>query len=140
MLLQYNQGADLSLFCSFRPYRRQGLASKLISHVIEAATASHDKASDGNGTTASANKADTPSADKKQKKATDDKKADEAKDKKTEQANAGPSPVIESMYLHVQTSNDEARRFWESHGFEVKVRERGGSTFLTREGKRPDHS
>lgn len=29
--------------------------------------------------------------------------------------------VVTSMYLHVQTSNDEAKTFWEGHGFKVTV-------------------
>ena len=29
--------------------------------------------------------------------------------------------MIESLYLHVQVGNDEARAFWEKHGFVVTV-------------------
>lgn len=29
--------------------------------------------------------------------------------------------MIESLYLHVQVGNDDARAFWEKHGFEVVV-------------------
>ena len=31
-------------------------------------------------------------------------------------------PRIESVWVHVQVGNDEAKRFWESLGFEVTVR------------------
>jgi hypothetical protein len=34
---------------------------------------------------------------------------------------APPRPVIESLYLHVQVGNDEAKAFWEKHGFVVTV-------------------
>ncbi|GAA6003691.1 GNAT family N-acetyltransferase [Rhodotorula paludigena] len=97
------------------PYRRQGLASKLIHHALTAAAASHvapprapfapapPKAAavaKGKG------KADEDEAAKKDDKA--DEKAEPAK------------PRIESVYLHVQVGNDDARQFWERWGFEVK--------------------
>lgn len=31
-------------------------------------------------------------------------------------------PVIASIYLHVQVSNDAAKAFWEGNGFKVVVR------------------
>ena len=56
--------------------------------------------------------------------AADLKKKADAKDKKAEKAKAkpAPKPVIASLYLHVQVSNDDARRFWEKNGFKVVVR------------------
>ncbi|KAM0791583.1 hypothetical protein ACM66B_006027 [Microbotryomycetes sp. NB124-2] len=109
------------------PYRRQGLASKLIRHVIQAAEQSHHQQSKAdtkattNGTNGSV-KDTAPSAGKKQKKdkkdgvaADIDKKAEDTTD-----AQSKPAPIIESIYLHVQTSNEDARQFWEKHGFEVK--------------------
>ncbi|KAL8281151.1 hypothetical protein RQP46_006509 [Phenoliferia psychrophenolica] len=84
-----------------RPYRRQGLASKMLQHIIETAEASHRPPPE----------VVAPPA----KKAVDpkDKKADKPKPP------PAPKPVISSLYLHVQVSNDEARRFWEKNGFKV---------------------
>lgn len=39
----------------------------------------------------------------------------------TEEVEEPPKPRIESVYLHVQVGNEEAKRFWEKFGFEVKV-------------------
>ena len=33
------------------------------------------------------------------------------------EAGKGSEKALKSMYMHVQTSNDEARRFYERHGF-----------------------
>lgn len=49
--------------------------------------------------------------------ANDDKKSKDAKDEVKEPV----KPVIESLYLHVQVSNTEAREFWEKVGFTVTV-------------------
>ncbi|KAK4047152.1 N-acetyltransferase 5 [Microbotryomycetes sp. JL201] len=110
------------------PYRRQGLASKLIRHVIHTAEQSHNRPqtshtkSHSNG--ASLTKDAGPSAGKKQKKDSgkkgpekDASKVDKDDDNKP---NTVTPPKIESIYLHVQVSNDEARQFWEKHGFTVR--------------------
>ncbi|KPV75019.1 uncharacterized protein RHOBADRAFT_15208, partial [Rhodotorula graminis WP1] len=38
----------------------------------------------------------------------------------TSAAATHPRPKVDSVYLHVQVGNDDARRFWEKWGFQVK--------------------
>jgi hypothetical protein len=84
--------------------------------------ASSKKADDGDKkvapTTSKAKSGSGKVATKDSKAAKDSKK--DGDDEKTEAA-APLKPVIESLYLHVQVSNTEARAFWENAGFEVKV-------------------
>ncbi|GAA6041146.1 hypothetical protein JCM8097_004138 [Rhodosporidiobolus ruineniae] len=135
------------------PYRKQGLGSKLIHHVLSLAHASHDQPfppSPPSSTeppvaststlpppvpTPSTSSGASTSAKKKGKKpassapppppaqkAEDEKKAAEKKKKKEEEEEEKEplKPRISSVYLHVQVGNDEARKFWEKWGFEVK--------------------
>lgn len=119
------------------PYRHQGLGSKLIHHVLStaaeslaqpkpaahppaatsAATTSSTASSKPNGTSAAAaGKGPAP------KKAAKVAAGDDEKEKEQEQEQEPLKPRVESVYLHVQVGNDEAKRFWEKWGFEVKVR------------------
>lgn len=84
------------------PYRRQGLASKLVQQVISAAEATHRP----------------PVADVYPIKA---KEGDKKKGAASTVA-AAKKAIVTELYLHVQTSNDESRLFWEGHGFQVTVR------------------
>ncbi|GAA5999878.1 hypothetical protein JCM10207_005953 [Rhodosporidiobolus poonsookiae] len=119
------------------PYRRQGLALKLIHHVLTTATeslaapllipAASSSAASPVASTSSAPVAGPSNSGKKGKKPppppAQPKKGDAAdKDKKDEKGEAAEplQPRVESVYLHVQVGNDDARRFWEKWGFEVK--------------------
>lgn len=56
------------------------------------------------------------------------------KDEKDEEEKERKEPLkprVESVYLHVQVGNDEAKRFWEKWGFEVKVREAPSVSFVS---------
>ncbi|KAK4694468.1 hypothetical protein P7C70_g8725, partial [Phenoliferia sp. Uapishka_3] len=97
-----------------RPYRRQGLATKLISHIISTAEASHHPAPPP---TPSSILAEIEFKKAAQPKASTSKLEKEKDDKKKKEEPV--VPVISSLYLHVQIGNDEARRFWEKNGFEV---------------------
>lgn len=92
-------------------YCRQGLATKLIQHIIATAEASHHPPPAPEPTSAVAAPAD-------KKKKSDDK---DAKDKAAKAKAIVPvvKPVIASIYLHVQVSNDAAKAFWEGNGFKV---------------------
>ncbi|GAA5871462.1 hypothetical protein JCM8547_001350 [Rhodosporidiobolus lusitaniae] len=132
------------------PYRRQGLASKMIHHLLTAAAASHSQpsppapSSPSPAPVASTSSSSTPappvsnkkfkkvgkkpSAVEEEKKAAEEKAAaekaeqeKEAKEKEDkEKEDQLPKPRIDSVYLHVQVGNEEGRRFWERWGFEVK--------------------
>ncbi|GAA5887969.1 hypothetical protein JCM6882_000820 [Rhodosporidiobolus microsporus] len=123
------------------PYRRQGLASKLIHHLLTSASSTHSQPSPPAPSSASPASAPAPaptpaptatsSSAKKGKKssapppqpAADKKPSPADKDEKKASDEDEPEPlkpVIESIYLHVQVGNDDARRFWEKWGFEVK--------------------
>ncbi|TKY85007.1 hypothetical protein EX895_006087 [Sporisorium graminicola] len=82
------------------PYRRLGIASALLEHVL-------DHVRPGKDIQIIDKEAPTPKPKK-------DKNGKETK----------PEPVkktvkVESIYLHVQTSNDEARTFYQKFGFQV---------------------
>ncbi|GAA5921655.1 hypothetical protein JCM3775_001748 [Rhodotorula graminis] len=108
------------------PYRHQGLGSKLIHHVLTSAAATHvppkpkkpvSKPAPAppatNGSSAKGKKGAAPPPPVLAKK--DDKKKDD-EDEEEEK----PRPKVDSVYLHVQVGNDDARRFWEKWGFQVK--------------------
>ncbi|KDN39761.1 hypothetical protein K437DRAFT_258939 [Tilletiaria anomala UBC 951] len=89
------------------PYRRLGIASNLISHLLTVASS---------GTIVSLPDPDAPPSPAP-------KPAPKGKDGDKKKAEAPKVPTkdyeIESIYLHVQTSNEEARKFYEKHGFKV---------------------
>ncbi|KAK4048248.1 N-acetyltransferase 5 [Microbotryomycetes sp. JL221] len=107
------------------PYRRQGLASKLISHVIEQAQLSHTQQQSQKqttSTTSGVNGTTNGTTSTKKQKKDNNKKDNKDEDHDSNKQEALVQPAIESLYLHVQTSNDEAKAFWERHGFQVKAR------------------
>jgi GNAT superfamily N-acetyltransferase len=85
------------------PYRRQGLATRLLKHILEQARASW---------TAAAVPPTVPAPPSK-----DDKKKGTAT--KSLPAPTPSSPRIVGLKVHVQTSNPDARTFWERQGFAV---------------------
>lgn len=106
-----------------RPYRNQGLGSKLVHHILTTAAeslaqplppAAPSKPSASAQPAAAKGKKAAPQANANGKKEADTKKKDDEKEP--------PRPRVSSVYLHVHVANDEARRFWEKWGFEVKVR------------------
>lgn len=104
------------------PYRRQGLATKLVQHVIAEAEASHLPPAAVEPKPAAATKEETPASKKaKPEEKVAEKVAEVVK----------PRARVESLYLHVQVSNDEARAFWEKHGFQVTVRVRVRRLFVS---------
>ncbi|GAA6050314.1 hypothetical protein JCM3770_002958 [Rhodotorula araucariae] len=119
------------------PYRHQGLGSKLIHHALATAATSHVPppapatassspppvskpapalAKGKKPAATAAAKKDVAAVAAKEEKKKDAKKEDDADADEREP----PKPRIESVYLHVQVGNDDARRFWEKWGFEVK--------------------
>lgn len=107
------------------PYRRQGLASMLVKHVIKEAEAS--LAEVAAGAEKEEKKDDAAVTSKKVKvngvsKEKEDDKEKEEKKEENEVEVVKPRARVESLYLHVQVSNGEARRFWEKNGFQVTVR------------------
>lgn len=120
-------------------YRRRGLASKLLTHVIEKATENSLAASltPSHQTPIQAPTAPAPSKPvaktakgknkaaaipsvpsikgKETEKNKDADKEPEAEKKETPPA--PPLPVLKKIFVHVQTSNDDAKLFWETKGF-----------------------
>ncbi|EPQ31572.1 uncharacterized protein PFL1_00905 [Pseudozyma flocculosa PF-1] len=82
------------------PYRRLGLATALIQHVLKAA---------GPGSTVELTDKDAPQPAPKKDKNGKEIKPEAVKVQKK----------VSAVYLHVQTSNDEARAFYEKLGFKV---------------------
>ena len=135
--------AGICVVCvlSHRPYRQQGLGSKLIHHVLSTAAeslaqppattppapaASSTPTPKTNGTSPAApSKGGKTSSAKPESTTKKDDKEEEEKKKKKEPL----KPRVESVYLHVQVGNDEAKRFWEKWGFEVKVHEEPSLSF-----------
>ncbi|GAA5973838.1 hypothetical protein JCM21900_002090 [Sporobolomyces salmonicolor] len=116
------------------PYRNQGLASKLLHHLLNTASSTHRTPLPASASSALAPEPTSAPSKKAAKKAAAKagkapappseatKEKDEEKDKKAKKKDEEekPKPRIESIYLHVQVGNDQARRFWERFGFEVK--------------------
>lgn len=88
------------------PYRRQGLASKLINQIIQAAEATHRP----------------PVAEVYKIKP-----KEELVERKSQRGVQVPvavvikKAIVTQLYLHVQVSNEEAKKFWEGNGFKVTV-------------------
>ncbi|TKA58080.1 hypothetical protein B0A53_00482 [Rhodotorula sp. CCFEE 5036] len=112
------------------PYRQQGLGSKLIHHVLSTAaeslaqppaapTPSSTPTPKTNGTSPAAPPTKGGKAASSSAKPESITKKDE-KDEEEKERKEPPKPRVESVYLHVQVGNDEAKRFWEKWGFEVK--------------------
>lgn len=92
------------------PYRRLGIAKKLISHLITVA---------GPGTDLDLPNPDPAVAAKEKAAKQDNKKTNDKAGSTT--AAKPPRPTkkfrVESLYLHVQTTNAEARDFYKAQGF-----------------------
>lgn len=124
-----------------RPYRHQGLGSKLIHHVLSTAADSlaqppppTPSSPAPSSTLTPKPNGTTPAAPLKGGKASSSAKPEPTKkdakeDYKEEEKKEPLKPRVESVYLHVQVGNDEAKRFWEKWGFEVKVREAEARSF-----------
>ncbi|BGP55843.1 hypothetical protein JCM8202_002652 [Rhodotorula sphaerocarpa] len=106
------------------PYRHQGLGSKLIHQVLATAAASlaQPAPSPSPSSAATVNGSSKPSGAKSAKKSDENGQAAEQQKKreKDEEEREPLKPRVESVYLHVQVENDEAKQFWEKWGFEVK--------------------
>ncbi|CEQ39581.1 SPOSA6832_01107, partial [Sporobolomyces salmonicolor] len=117
------------------PYRNQGLASKLLHHLLNTASSTHRTPLPASASSSALAPEPTPAPSKKAAKkaaakagkapappSEATKEKDEEKDKKAKKKDEEekPKPRIDSIYLHVQVGNDQARRFWERFGFEVK--------------------
>lgn len=87
------------------PYRRQGLASQLISQVIAAAEATHRP----------------PVAEAYKIKPKEELVETRKTRAPTPVVLAPKKAVVTQLYLHVQVSNEEAKNFWEGNGFKVTV-------------------
>lgn len=87
------------------PYRRLGLATKLLQNALEQA---------GPGKTVSLPDPRESAASEPKPNDTDNKKKDKKNTPKTKDFK------VESVYLNVQTTNVEARSFYERNGFKVK--------------------
>lgn len=85
------------------PYRRQGLATKLLNHIIEQARSSW--------AVVTPDPAPAPIEDKKKKGA-----AAPAAPKTTAPT---PPPRIVGLKVHVQTNNESARDFWMAQSFQL---------------------
>lgn len=91
-------------------YRRQGLATKLLDHVYEKATEASRAAANAPLPSAA------PPASAKATKA----KADKGKGKGADSSPSTPSPpapVLKSIFVHVQVSNEDSKAFWLQQGF-----------------------
>lgn len=95
------------------PYRRLGIASNLLSHLLTVVSPGTIVAlADPNAP------APPPPSSSALLKASTAAAADKGK-KKLEPKQPTKDFEVESIYLHVQTSNEEARQFYEKHNFKV---------------------
>ncbi|SCV72074.1 BQ2448_4768 [Microbotryum intermedium] len=120
------------------PYRRQGLASKLLTSVLEAAEKSHrpippqptfpSRTDSTSNHPPSSKKSRTSASSSTPAKSDKDKEEEEeaAKKLKKKQENQlkewqlqAQSEIVDSAYVHVWKGNPEAKAFWEKHGFEM---------------------
>jgi len=88
------------------PYRRQGLATRLLHHILEASVGgvAIPQPPNSNGT----EKPSTP------------KKGEVVKKSANATTSLRPKVKFTSAYVHVQTSNEEGKAFWEKNEFTVK--------------------
>ena len=117
--------SKLLLIRSRLAYRRQGLASKLLSHVLEKAAEASLAASltptpstsSPFSSAAGSNKSEKKSGKNKGKAAA---QASEPPKKEIEQPAhppSPPSPILKSIFVHVQVGNEDAKSFWEGKEF-----------------------
>jgi len=94
------------------PYRRQGLASKLLSHVAR-------KAQEASLAASLAPPPTTKPISTTSKVAAAVKGKGKAADptKETSTAPETPKPVLKSIFVHVQLGNEDAKTFWQGQGF-----------------------
>lgn len=101
------------------PYRRQGLASKLLSHVVAKATEASLAASLTPAPSAAAVAAPAASQQAKGKgKAVDTGKSAAPEPSASSAPAPASHPILESIFVHVQTNNEDSRTFWLGQGFE----------------------
>ncbi|CEH16520.1 Predicted N-acetyltransferase [Ceraceosorus bombacis] len=103
------------------PYRRLGIASELLRHLLTVAgVGTSVSLRDPNAPVPKAPSASTNSKSSNSNNANAASKS--SKDSKTTSVKTEEpkreSRTVKSLYLHVQTSNDEAKAFYESHGFQ----------------------
>lgn len=89
------------------PYRRMGIATSLLAHVLEAAGPGKEVMLREEANTTNASNTTKPKAN--------DEKNDGVPPRRR-------SFKVECVYLHVQTSNEEAKAFYEKNGFVVNDR------------------
>ncbi|CAO1635855.1 unnamed protein product [Parajaminaea phylloscopi] len=94
------------------PYRHLGIGKRLVSHLVEAAGPNVEL--------------DLPNPDEtiqQQQREQQQQAAKKAKDSKDQSKAAAAASIptkkfrVESIYLHVQTNNDDARAFYKAQGF-----------------------
>ena len=100
------------LTLSTSAYRRQGLASKLLSHVAR-------KAQEASLAASLAPPPTTKPISTTSKVAAAVKGKGKAADptKETSTAPETPKPVLKSIFVHVQLGNEDAKTFWQGQGF-----------------------
>ncbi|SCZ88381.1 BZ3500_MvSof-1268-A1-R1_Chr2-1g04373 [Microbotryum saponariae] len=120
------------------PYRRQGLATKLLHSVLQAAERSHEpippkptfpsQTDPHSNHPPSSKKSKTSASSAPPAKSDKDQEEEEeaAKKLKKKQENQlrewqlqAKSEIVDSVYVHVWKGNPEARAFWEKQGFEM---------------------
>lgn len=109
------------------PYRRLGLASRLLSHVLSAAEKTHvppepDPAAPATPAVAAETKGVEAGkkGGKKDKKVKSDATKPEASAPTATTATPDPVPALGSAYVHVQVGNEDAKTFYAQKGFEVE--------------------
>jgi ribosomal protein S18 acetylase RimI-like enzyme len=98
------------LILSTSAYRRQGLASKLLSHVAR-------KAQEASLAASLAPPPTIKPASTTSKVAAAIKGKGKAADPTTSMASETPKPVLKSIFVHVQLGNEDAKTFWQGQGF-----------------------
>lgn len=93
------------------PYRRLGIASKMIKHLLTFAGPGTELDLPEPALPAPLSKAVAAGSAKK------DPKKETATGKKDKEEKKTKKYLVESVYLHVQTTNDEAKDFYKKQGF-----------------------